>query len=96
MQTRMLLLSCPFCGSREVDVIRTDDRLQYWTECRGCGARTRVAHSKDEAIALWNNTAPRRVYAMDPDDTLVFPRGPMPWSWDASSESSKSEPPKQD
>lgn len=51
---------CPFCGSHEVEVCRTN-KLACWIRCAECGADARSSPFRFEAIANWN----RRHY----DDT---------------------------
>lgn len=43
---------CPFCGGTAT---RCKDRQRYWVECiDGCGAKTAVYKSADDAAQAWN------------------------------------------
>lgn len=53
-----VLLSCPFCGSRAVNIFRTNSNA-CWVECDSCGAKAQSAQTRVEAIANWNRTEPR-------------------------------------
>jgi Lar family restriction alleviation protein len=48
--------SCPFCGSGEVEVSRTN-RDACWIRCAGCGADAESDPSRAGAIANWNRRA---------------------------------------
>lgn len=64
-----VLLSCPFCGSRAVNIFRTNPNA-CWVECDSCGAKAESAPTRAEAIANWNRTEPRftaEVVVLDDD-----------------------------
>jgi len=44
---------CPFCGSHEVTVCRTNKHA-CWIQCDECGGEIGSAPSRQEAIELWN------------------------------------------
>ena len=44
---------CPFCGSKKVDVARTNEQA-CWVECAKCGAQTDSAPTRRKAISNWN------------------------------------------
>ena len=51
------LLPCPFCGSRKVDVCRTNP-YACWIRCNACGADAESHKTRAGAFANWN----RRYY----------------------------------
>lgn len=45
---------CPFCGSHNVGVSRTNDDA-CWLSCDECGAESSSTSRRSNAIAIWNN-----------------------------------------
>lgn len=50
------LKCCPFCGSDEVDVVRTHHDA-CWIECAECGAEAESDPTREVAFANWNRRA---------------------------------------
>lgn len=46
--------ACPFCGSLEVSICRTNEAA-CWVECDECGCRRDCCRSRKGAISRWNN-----------------------------------------
>jgi len=44
---------CAFCGSKEVEIARTNENA-CWVECANCGANRDAVASREQAIKLWN------------------------------------------
>lgn len=44
---------CPFCGSHEVAVLRTNP-YACWVACTVCGGNSEPARTRKAAIARWN------------------------------------------
>lgn len=59
------LRCCPFCGSHEVEVARTNKNA-CWIECDACGASAKSAPTRNRAFANWN-----RRYHDDVPATIV-------------------------
>ncbi len=47
------LMSCPFCGSFEVDINRTNENA-CWVQCVQCYAEASSAKTRKGAIERWN------------------------------------------
>lgn len=65
--------ACPFCGSRTVEVCRTNKNA-CWIRCDECGAESPSAPKRADAIANWNRrAADGGAYAtvIDDDDRRV-------------------------
>ncbi len=45
---------CPFCGSKKVEVCRTNENA-CWIRCARCGADAPSNPSRKEAIRIWNS-----------------------------------------
>lgn len=45
--------SCPFCGSTEVEIARTNENA-CWVECAVCGAEAPPTAKREDAIEIWN------------------------------------------
>lgn len=63
----VLPLDCPFCGSAEVEIARTNP-ASIWVQCALCGARTESAAVRREAIEKWNDRESEGVSAVIVDD----------------------------
>lgn len=48
-----LLRCCPFCGSHEVEVCRTNGNA-CWVRCSVCGAESQSHAIRQRAVELWN------------------------------------------
>lgn len=48
-----IIKCCPFCGSHEVQVCRTND-YACWIRCSGCGCDAESDPTRKGAIANWN------------------------------------------
>lgn len=48
-----VIMSCPFCGSRAVNVVRTNAQA-CWVECDACNAQTTSDALREGAIKQWN------------------------------------------
>lgn len=55
------LKCCPFCGSHEVQICRTNPHA-CWVRCEVCGCDSESDSTRAGAIANWN----RRYYDDDP------------------------------
>ena len=44
---------CPFCGSHEVEIARTNDRA-CWVACHNCDGQSTAWANRKDAIAAWN------------------------------------------
>ena len=44
---------CPFCGSHEITICRTNDQA-CWIRCEECGADAESSPAREEAIEIWN------------------------------------------
>jgi len=51
--TDILIRCCPFCGSHEVEIARTNKHA-CWIECAECGAQTACHRTRKGAIERWN------------------------------------------
>ena len=53
---------CPFCGSCEVEVARTN-KDACWIECSTCGANVKSCKTRRNAIIRWNErtTCPAKI-----------------------------------
>jgi Lar family restriction alleviation protein len=47
------LKSCPFCGSKRVEVARTNENA-CWIECEKCGAEAQHHPTRAGAFKNWN------------------------------------------
>jgi Lar family restriction alleviation protein len=62
--------SCPFCGSKKVEVSRTNPEA-CWINCASCGAKSKSHPTRAGAIRKWNRrakvttTQTKIVYDMD-------------------------------
>lgn len=57
------LVPCPFCGGTAT---QCKDRQRYWVECiDGCGAKTAVYKSADDAAQAWNQRDDTRWHSVD-------------------------------
>ena len=45
---------CPFCGSHEVDICRTN-KDACWVKCANCAGETESTKKRSDAIKKWNN-----------------------------------------
>jgi Lar family restriction alleviation protein len=50
------LLGCPFCGSDEVEIARTNPHA-CWVECAHCGVGSPCHRHRKAAIRIWNTRA---------------------------------------
>jgi Lar family restriction alleviation protein len=57
MANKEIIKCCPFCGSDEVEVCRTNKNA-YWIRCGECGADAESHRTRKRAINNWN----RRIY----------------------------------
>ena len=53
------LKSCPFCGCKSIEIIRTKDlfwdtRETYYAKCENCNVRTQLYGRKADVIEAWN------------------------------------------
>lgn len=48
------LLPCPFCGSRDIELV--SGAPETWVRCRGCRASTDT-RSVEQAVYAWNRRA---------------------------------------
>jgi len=48
-----IIFSCPFCGSKTVEVIRTNENA-CWIRCHLCGGEAESHKSRTVAIKKWN------------------------------------------
>jgi len=48
------LKPCPFCGSEDVVIYKSDVVDEYHELCNSCEVTTKYSNSLDGAIALWN------------------------------------------
>ena len=48
-----IIMSCPFCGSTDVSVCRTNVNA-CWIECEACGAGSESHKTRKVAIENWN------------------------------------------
>lgn len=51
---------CPFCGSREADLIDSgpgNNQAAAWVCCRKCGATGPGSNFRDQAVKKWNERA---------------------------------------
>jgi Lar family restriction alleviation protein len=53
---------CPFCGSKEVVICRTNESA-CWVRCADCGGEAPAKSTRTNAIAAWNNRPVKRGYA---------------------------------
>jgi Lar family restriction alleviation protein len=55
---RNKLKPCPFCGSKNIDLLDDQDMVYYgyayYAKCRQCKAQSRSEQKKEDAIAAWN------------------------------------------
>jgi Lar family restriction alleviation protein len=47
------LKPCPFCGSKKVEICRTNE-WSCWVRCARCGADAPGGKDRKEAIKIWN------------------------------------------
>lgn len=52
MDTKIELKPCPFCGSRDIVIVKYDDNM--WAACKSCHVKTVLEHSEKSAINTWN------------------------------------------
>lgn len=43
---------CPFCKCTEAQLVSTC--MGYYVRCEGCGAKTDIRETKEQAISQWN------------------------------------------
>lgn len=74
-------LACPFCGSVEVDIARTNPNA-CWVECANeeCGATTHSHRTRTGAIKNWN----RRTWAAHTTQTASIRHDDDRDRWTAS------------
>jgi len=53
---------CPFCGSKEVDICRTNKQA-CWIRCHKCEAEGNCAEKREDAITEWNKRVDVEGYA---------------------------------
>lgn len=53
MSKKEFIKHCPFCGSIEVDIARTNETA-CWVECSECYAEAPSAKTRSGAIKIWN------------------------------------------
>ena len=58
--SELKLLPCPFCGEKPKMAIYDwgYSVKEYWCYCSSCGCETQKYHSKEDAIAQWNERKP--------------------------------------
>ena len=55
MKDNAELLPCPFCGSDDIEAIKTDEYYEeYEVQCQECGGRGAWENTKTMAIKVWN------------------------------------------
>ncbi len=47
------ILRCPFCGSDEIEICRTNENA-CWIRCAKCGADAPPSNTREQAISNWN------------------------------------------
>lgn len=61
-----IIKCCPFCGSHEVEVCRTNANT-YWIQCVTCEAESESGKTRKQAIDKWN-----RRYYDDFPSTIIY------------------------
>lgn len=56
------IYSCPFCGSGEIHVCRTNKNA-CWIRCDNCGADAESSKTRKKAIKNWNRREPTNSYS---------------------------------
>jgi len=71
----MNLKPCPFCGSTELQLCRTNEHA-CWVRCDDCGADAPSTEKREDAIDIWN-TRPDvdrpAMFVIDDELDLQFP-----------------------
>lgn len=63
---------CPFCGSKKVDVCRTNENA-CWIRCGRCGADAPGDPHRKVAISIWNKRPKVEGFAkIEWDDEILF------------------------
>lgn len=53
---------CPFCGSKKVDICRTNPDA-CWVRCHKCDTDAPSFKTREEAIQFWNTRTPQEGFA---------------------------------
>jgi Lar family restriction alleviation protein len=65
---KKVILSCPFCGSTEVEICRTNE-FACWICCGSCGAASESNKTRAGAIKNWNRRfPPKQATVVDDQD----------------------------
>jgi len=64
---RETIKACPFCGSKWVDVCRTNPQA-CWIRCYKCDVETASHPTREGAIKIWNKRYIPKEYAEIYDD----------------------------
>jgi|GEM_PF-5632043 len=48
------LKPCPFCGSENIEIVRSPITERFIATCNSCAASSRYFNDEDEAIDGWN------------------------------------------
>lgn len=48
-----MIRPCPFCGSKKVEICRTNEHA-CWVRCDRCGAAAPGHPDREEAVRIWN------------------------------------------
>ena len=51
------LKPCPFCGSENIEIVRSPITERFIAACNSCAASSRYFNDEDEAIDGWNRRA---------------------------------------
>ena len=78
MKKKEFIKCCPFCGSHEVDVCRTNPNA-CWIECPKCWGRSTSHKTRSGAIRHWNrrhyDDVPSRIVEDDDREHELGRRG---------------------
>lgn len=71
--TKEKIKPCPFCGSKKVDICRTNEHA-CWVRCVRCGADAPSNKSRKVSISNWNRRPKVVGFAkIEMDDEELFP-----------------------
>lgn len=63
------LLSCPFC-SGQPEVLENEEG-QAIVRCKGCGCRTDIADTYQDAMSVWRSRTMPREYILDGKQNII-------------------------